>query len=66
MTSQPQWKKSSFSNPNGDCVEFAPAVDGSGDVLVRHSKRPDEGMIRYTADEWRAFVAGVKVGEFDL
>ncbi|MER7113928.1 DUF397 domain-containing protein [Saccharomonospora azurea] len=60
------WKKSSFSNPNGNCVEFAPADDDSGDVLIRHSQRPDDATIRYTAAEWRAFVAGVKAGEFEI
>jgi hypothetical protein len=38
-------------------------VDGS--VAFRHSHRPDEGMIVYTASEWRAFVEGIKDGEFD-
>ncbi|WP_019811594.1 DUF397 domain-containing protein [Saccharomonospora halophila] len=60
------WKKSSYSGPNGDCVEFAAVTDGSGDVLIRHSKHPDATTIRYTAAEWRAFLAGVKDGEFDL
>ncbi|EHK89200.1 hypothetical protein SZMC14600_01212 [Saccharomonospora azurea SZMC 14600] len=33
---------------------------------VRNSKRPDEASVAYTDSEWRAFVAGVKAGEFDL
>ncbi|EID52734.1 DUF397 domain-containing protein [Saccharomonospora xinjiangensis] len=66
MTHGLLWRKSSFSNPNGNCVEFTPVCDGSGDVLIRHSKRPDDATIRYTAAEWRAFVAGVKAGEFEV
>ncbi len=60
------WRKSSYSGPNGNCVEFAPTDDGSGDVLIRHSKYPDDTVIRYTAAEWTAFIAGAKDGEFDL
>ncbi|WP_007023538.1 DUF397 domain-containing protein [Saccharomonospora iraqiensis] len=56
------WRKSSYSGKH-ECVEFR-RVDGG--VEVRNSKRPDEATIRYTDAEWRAFVAGVKDGEFDL
>lgn len=66
MTSSLRWRKSSHSGPNGNCVEFATAGDGTGDVLVRHSKYPDDATIRYTVSEWKAFVAGVKDGEFDV
>jgi len=37
-----------------------------GAVLVRHSKNPEGGVLRFTADEWRAFEAGVRAGEFSL
>ncbi|CAM3066536.1 DUF397 domain-containing protein [Saccharomonospora xinjiangensis] len=63
MSTDGQWRKSSFSGNQGDCVEFR-RVDGG--VEVRNSKRPDEGSVAYTDSEWRAFVAGVKAGEFDL
>lgn len=56
------WRKSRFSS-NTNCVE-ARRVEGG--VEVRNSKRPDEATIRYTNDEWRAFIAGVKNGEFDI
>lgn len=57
-----RWVKSSFSNQT-NCVEVATLTDGSR--LVRNSKRPDEAVVRYTAGEWRAFIQGVKNGEFD-
>jgi hypothetical protein len=57
------WKKSSWSG-SIECVEVARS---NGDcVLVRHSKDPHGPVLRYTAAEWRAFVAGVKDDEFDV
>ena len=57
------WRTSSFSN-NGTCVEVAALPDG--DRLVRDSKTgADSPVLRYTAAEWHAFIAGVKAGEFD-
>jgi hypothetical protein len=36
-------------------------------ILVRDTKDQGHGPIhRYTPEEWRAFVAGVRNGEFDL
>jgi hypothetical protein len=36
------------------------------DILVRDSKDQSITPMRFTADEWQAFIAGVKAGEFDL
>uniref|UniRef100_UPI000780F045 DUF397 domain-containing protein n=1 Tax=Herbidospora sakaeratensis TaxID=564415 RepID=UPI000780F045 len=58
------FRKSTYSgaaNPN--CVEVAFVCDG---VLVRDSKDRLGAVLRYTRDEWTAFVAGVKADEFDL
>lgn len=58
------WYKSSFSNgQGGNCVEVLRLTDGSW--AVRHSKNPDGSALTFTPGEWAAFVAGVKVGEFD-
>jgi Domain of unknown function (DUF397) len=38
-------------------------LEGDG-VWVRNSRRP-EVVTRFGAEEWAAFVAGVKDGEFD-
>jgi hypothetical protein len=56
------WRKSSFSNGNG-CVEAAPMNNGL--IAVRDSKNPQAGHQVYNALEWRAFLAGVRNGEFD-
>lgn len=58
----PRYRKSSFSGPQGDCVELAP-VDGH--VWVRDSKDPDGPVLRFTRTEIAALLAGVKAGEFD-
>ncbi len=58
-----EWRKSSFSGKQTNCLEFRTAPDG---VEVRNSKRPEAGTIPFTASEWRAFIAGVKNGEFDI
>lgn len=57
------WRKSSYSTAEGQCTEVA-ALPG-GAVAVRDSKNPESGALRFTAGEWRVFVAGVKAGEFD-
>lgn len=57
------WRKSSFSNTNGECVEFARVADG---VLIRDSKNPSGPVLAFTPGEWRAFLAGVRQSEFDL
>lgn len=56
----------------GTCVEVdvAKMDDGLSEFLtvtVRNSAAPNTGCrVAFTAEEWRAFVAGVKNGEFDV
>ena len=57
----PQWQKSSYCGTNA-CVEVALTSDA---VLVRDSKNPLAMPLAFTADEWTAFVKGVKAGEFN-
>ncbi|MFD7236474.1 DUF397 domain-containing protein [Streptomyces syringium] len=63
MAGQIRWQKSSFSggDTNQDCVELA-AVDEV--VLIRESDEPDQ-IVRTSRAKLRAFVLGVKAGEFD-
>jgi hypothetical protein len=57
------WRKSSHSNSQGNCVEFAELADGS--VAVRNSRFPDGPALVYTRAEISALLAGAKDGEFD-
>jgi Domain of unknown function (DUF397) len=47
---------------NTNCVEVAGIA---GMVAVRDSENTDRPALLYTADEWWAFLDGVKRGEFD-
>lgn len=57
------WQKSSFSGPddNQSCIELAP-VEGS--IKMRESDDPDV-IVTTSVAKLRAFVLGVKAGEFD-
>jgi hypothetical protein len=48
-----------------DCVEQTGCACGAG-VLVRDSKDKTGPVLEFSRDEWLAFIAGAKDGEFDL
>jgi hypothetical protein len=56
------WRKSSRSGTS-NCVEVA--LHGAL-VLVRDSKDPLGPVLTFSKDEWDAFLAGVRRGEFHL
>jgi hypothetical protein len=55
--SNAQWRKSSHSSANGQCVEVA-HLDQA--VAVRDSKNPDGPKLVLTRHEWTAFIHCVK------
>lgn len=57
-----QWRKSTFSTTNGDCVELA--TDGAA-VYVRDSKAPDAGTLALSAESWRELLGTARSGELD-
>lgn len=56
------WRKSSRC-ATSECVEIA--RDEQDMILLRDSKSPETPALRYTTDEFRAFLDGAKAGEFD-
>ncbi|MFF3668337.1 DUF397 domain-containing protein [Microtetraspora malaysiensis] len=57
------WRKSRYSNPNGNCVELAPLPGGG--VAMRNSRHPEGPALVYRAADLRLFAHAVKAGEFD-
>lgn len=63
LTAPHRYRRSTFCGQNG-CVEVAaPSLD---EIVVRDAKddNPDAPVLRFTGDEWDAFLAGVNNGEF--
>jgi hypothetical protein len=59
-TEQPRWQRSQQCS-GGSCVEIAKVGDR---YLVRDGKKPDVSPLSFSADEWHAFVEGVKRNDF--
>ncbi len=57
------WVKSSLSFSNGNCVEVANLPGGQ--IGVRNSRDSEGAVLRFTPDEWHAFLGGARNGEFD-
>jgi Domain of unknown function (DUF397) len=51
------WRKSSYSNPSGNCVE---AAELAGSIALRDSRFPDGPVLVFTGAMWDAFLRGVK------
>lgn len=56
------WRRSTRCESSA-CVEVR-RVDGG--VQVRDSKAPDREPLVFDMNEWKAFVAGVRSGEFEF
>jgi hypothetical protein len=63
MTDAISWQKSSFSGAdnNQSCIELAAA---KGSIKMREGDDPDV-VVTTSVPQLRAFVLGVKAGEFD-
>jgi len=56
------WKKSSLSGGAG-CVEVRRCTHG---VQIRDSKDQGGPVLTFTTNEWKAFLEGVQLGEFQI
>jgi Domain of unknown function (DUF397) len=59
----PSWRKSGRSIGNGQCVEAARMSDGR--LALRDSKDKSGPVLLFSETEWRAFLGGVRDGDFD-
>jgi hypothetical protein len=51
------WRKASFSNGSGQCVETASAA---GTVAVRDTTDREGGALAFSADAWAKFTTNLK------
>jgi hypothetical protein len=64
MTDTPMtWRKSTYSDGGGSCVELARAGDGG--VLIRNSNHPDAGTLAFSTAAMAAWIAGCAAGGLD-
>ncbi len=56
------WRKSTFTGNTGQCVEVAELPSGA--IAIRDSKSPHREPLRFTSQEWAAFLSGVHAGQF--
>ena len=62
-TSEPSWRKSSHSNPSGECVELSRLTNSY--IGVRYSHHPDGSTLVLSYGVVVAFIQRVKNGDFD-
>jgi Domain of unknown function (DUF397) len=63
LTVDLEWRKSSYSNSQGTCVELARQPDGM--IAVRNSRDQDGPVLEFTRAEMSTFAIGLRTGQFD-
>jgi hypothetical protein len=56
--SRAEWRKSSYSGQDGNCVEVARNLPGL--VAIRDSQAPDEANLMVSQETWRVFLKGLR------
>lgn len=59
-----EWRRTTREDGTPAMLEIGFAANGL--VALRKADEPDGTILIYTPQEWEAFVAGVKDGEFDI
>jgi hypothetical protein len=62
-TSDPSWRKSSYSGGAQQCVEVGRIA---GCAAVRDTKDRAAGHLTATGDQWSAFIDAVKAGKYNI
>ena len=57
-----QWRKSSYSDGQANCVEVVAIARGHGIVAVRDSKAKSSPGLTFTPSTWQQFVERVTAG----
>lgn len=63
LPGNPAWKKSRYSNSQGNCVEVA-ELEG-GVIALRDSKNPSGPALTFTKEEFARWIMEVKDGSLD-
>jgi hypothetical protein len=56
--SRAEWRKSSYSSQDGNCVEVARNLPGL--AAIRDSQAPDEAKLVVSQETWRVFLKGLR------
>jgi hypothetical protein len=59
-----KWRKSSYSGPDGGCIEVA-AGERPGIIAIRDSKDADGPRLIFVATKWHKFISGFKINELN-
>jgi hypothetical protein len=59
-----KWRKSSHSNPSGNCVEIARLAGQR--VAVRDSRRPEGPALVFSQAAWETFLRSLREGVTEL
>ncbi|MFR9730740.1 DUF397 domain-containing protein [Saccharopolyspora sp. MS10] len=58
----PGWRTSTYTHPNGNCVEIGRA---GGGVAIRDSKHRRGGVLLAGPRQWADFLAALRSGRYD-
>jgi Domain of unknown function (DUF397) len=58
-----RWRKSSASNPSGNCVELAELA--GGEIALRNSRFPTGPVLIGSREQVAVFLRAIRNGEFD-